>query len=290
MGAKFPKAAKHKNRQRKGIMRIEILVAIMVALASSPAISNAQPNDFKQAIAAHGAKPGGELASAPKIRADGELYSLHGKIQQASETPSFLASLSPSEENELLASALRRSRGMGESTDYFAVVVPKQLQKYYFDNAKIGGGFDLIGRYTSNTKYKTVSGREMQAPVFEAVYLDLWSKRQPQAQAALQKTAATAASTYEKCIDDAAGAMPDMIECSNKESARQDARLNAAYKTAMAATADKDGLRSRQRQWIKERDQECALDKDGGQAAMLTSYDCVATKTANRAAELEAIR
>ncbi|THF67599.1 DUF1311 domain-containing protein [Pseudothauera nasutitermitis] len=130
----------------------------------------------------------------------------------------------------------------------------------------------------------------MQAPVFEAVYLDLWSKRQPQAQAAPQKTAATAASTYEKCIDDAAGAMPDMIECSNKESVRQDARLNAAYKTAMAATADKDGLRSRQRQWIKERDQECALDKDGGQAAMLTSYDCVATKTANRATELEAAR
>ncbi|WP_369326430.1 lysozyme inhibitor LprI family protein [Alcaligenes nematophilus] len=267
--------------------------AIMMAavFALSPAISSAQADAFRQAISARGAKAGGELASAPKIRADGELYYLHGKIQQAGEAPSFLASLSPSEENELLANALRRSRGMGESTDYFAVVIPKQLQKYYFDNAKIGGGFDVIGRYTSNTKYKTVSGREMQAPVFEAVYLDLWAKRQPQAQAqAAPQQTATTAGAYEKCIDAAAGVMPDMIECSNKEAALQDARLNAAYKAAMTAIADKDGLRTKQRQWIKDRDRECALDKDGGQAAMLTSYDCVATKTAQRAAELEAIR
>lgn len=264
-----------------------IITATVITLA--PAVSSAQADAFRQAISTHGAKAGGELASAPKIRADGEIYYLHGKIQQASENPSFLANLSPSEENELLAGALRKSRGMGESTDYFAVAIPKQLQKYYFDNAKIGGGFDLIGRYTSNTKYKTVSGREMQAPVFEAVYLDLWSKRQPQAQAAPQQTSTTA-SAYEKCIDAAAGAMPDMIGCSNKEATLQDARLNVAYKAAMAAIADKDGLRAKQRQWIKARDRECALDKDGGQAAALTSYDCVATKTAQRAAELEAIR
>ena len=63
---------------------------------------------------------------------------------------------------------------MGESTDYFAVVIPKQLEKYYFDNAKVEGGFDLVGRYTSNAKYTTVSGTEKQAPVFEAVYFVLW--------------------------------------------------------------------------------------------------------------------
>ncbi|WP_205185148.1 lysozyme inhibitor LprI family protein [Burkholderia sp. LMG 13014] len=266
-------------------MRVTTSIAAIVmsaVITLAPAISSAQTDAFRQAISTHGAKAGGELASAPKIRADGELYYLHGKIQQASESPSFLANLSPSEENEPLAVVLRKSRGMGESTDYFAVAIPKQLQKYYFDNAKIGGGFDLIGRYTSNTKYKTVSGREMQAPVFEAVYLDLWSKRQPKA--------ARNAGLYEKCIDEAAESMPALIGCSNAEAARQDARLNTAYKAAMAAISDKDGLRAKQRQWIKARDQECAIDEDGGQAAVLTSSDCVATMTAQRAAELEAVR
>ena len=274
-------------------MRVTTSIAAIVMAAVitlTPVISSAQTDAFRQAISTHGAKAGGELASAPKIRADGELYYLHGKIQQASESPSFLANLSPSEENELLAVVLRKSRGMGESTDYFAVAIPKQLQKYYFDNAKIGGGFDLIGRYTSNTKYKTVSGREMQAPVFEAVYLDVWSKRQPKAQAIPQPMAARNAGLYEKCIDEAAESMPALIGCSNAEAARQDARLNTAYKAAMAAISDKDGLRAKQRQWIKARDQECAIDEDGGQAAVLTSSDCVATMTAQRAAELEAVR
>ena len=59
-------------------------------------------------------------------------------------------------------------------TDYFAVTIPKSLQKYYFDNAKIDGGFDVVGRYVSNTKYKTVAGQEKAAPVFEAVYFVIW--------------------------------------------------------------------------------------------------------------------
>jgi len=63
---------------------------------------------------------------------------------------------------------------MGESTNYFAVVIPDQLQKYYFNGAKIEGGFDLVGRYVSNTKYKTVAGQEKSAPVFEAIYLVFW--------------------------------------------------------------------------------------------------------------------
>lgn len=129
---------------------------------------------IKEAAIAHNAKPGGALASAPKIKPDGGMYYLHGKIKMAGEEPQFLAALSSTKENELLAGALRRSRGMGESTDYFAVTVPKSLQKYYFDNAKIDGGFDVVGRYVSNTKYKTVAGQEKAAPVFEAVYFVMW--------------------------------------------------------------------------------------------------------------------
>lgn len=136
--------------------------------------SGVKQTGVKEAAVAHNAKPGGALASAPKIKPDGGMYYLHGKIKMAGEEPQFLAALSSSKENELLAGALRKSRGMGESTDYFAVTVPKSLQKYYFDNAKIDGGFDVVGRYVSNTKYKTVAGQEKAAPVFEAVYFVMW--------------------------------------------------------------------------------------------------------------------
>ncbi len=133
-----------------------------------------KPGNLKEAAIVYNAEHGGSLASAPKIRPDGAMYYMNGKIKMAGDRPEFLAALSSSQDNELLANALRRSRGMGESTDYFAVVIPNQLQKYYFDGAKIEGGFDLVGRYVSNTKYKTVAGQEKTAPVFEAVYFVLW--------------------------------------------------------------------------------------------------------------------
>lgn len=133
-----------------------------------------KPQNFGEVAIAHNAKHGGDLASAPKIKPDGGMYYMHGKIKMAGDEPQFLAALSSSKENELLANTLRRSRGMGESTDYFAVTIPKSLQKYYTDNAKINGGFDVIGRYVSNTKYKTVAGQEKAAPVFEAVYFVVW--------------------------------------------------------------------------------------------------------------------
>lgn len=133
-----------------------------------------KPANLKEAAIAYNAEHGGALASAPKIKPDGGLYYMNGKIKMAGDRPEFLAALSSSQDNELLANALRRSRGMGESTNYFAVVIPDQLQKYYFNGAKIEGGFDLVGRYVSNTKYKTVAGQEKSAPVFEAIYLVFW--------------------------------------------------------------------------------------------------------------------
>ncbi|QBH20823.1 hypothetical protein EYC51_15745 [Alcaligenes faecalis] len=132
------------------------------------------PENLGEAVIYYEAEHGGQLASAPKIKPDGGMYYVHGKIKMAGESPEFLAALSSSKDNELLANALRRSRGLGESTDYFAVVIPDQLQNYYFDKAKIEGGFDLVGRYVSNTKYTTVSGQEKSAPVFEAVYFKVW--------------------------------------------------------------------------------------------------------------------
>jgi len=131
-----------------------------------------KPTNIHQAAIAFSAENGYDLAKSPKIRPDGKLYALIGKITIADEKPEFVAHLSLGKDNDLVAKALNRS---GEiETTYFSVKVPKSLQNYYFDQARIGGGFDIVGRYISNFRYKTVSGQENTAPVFEAQYFVFW--------------------------------------------------------------------------------------------------------------------
>ncbi len=60
------------------------------------------------------------------------------------------------------------------STDYYFVRIPQALQADYFADAKIGGGFTLVGRYVSNLSYKTVGGQTLSMPVFEALYWRSW--------------------------------------------------------------------------------------------------------------------
>jgi len=101
--------------------------------------------------------------------------------------------------------------------------------------------------------------------------------------------------------------MPAMIECSATEAKRRDARLNAAYKSAMNRVANKTDLRNKQRVWIKARDKACKrceeydnpddcpdIEDDnfigGGQAGWLNHYGCVSEKTSQRVTELEAMK
>jgi len=148
--------------------------AALAAREAAMRAKTAKPENLREAAIFYNAEHGGSLASAPKIKPDDGMYYMHGKIKFAGEEPEFFAALSSSQENELLASVFRRSRGMGESTDYFGVIIPKDLEKYYFSNAKVEGGFDLVGRYVLNTTYETVSGQKKSAPVFEAIYFVVW--------------------------------------------------------------------------------------------------------------------
>ena len=168
--AEVKKIASRQEEERQAVAQQQADAARVAALKAG----QVKPANLKEAAIVYNAEHGGSLASAPKIKPDGAMYYMNGKIKMAGEKPEFFAAISSSQDNELLANALRRSRGIGESTDYFAVVIPDQLRKYYFDGAKIEGGFDLVGRYVSNTKYKTVAGQEKLAPVFEAVYLVFW--------------------------------------------------------------------------------------------------------------------
>ena len=90
-----------------------------------------------------------------------------------------------------------------------------------------------------------------------------------------------------------------MVKCEKAELARQDRRLNAAYKSVMAnpsrlggvnANPDKDGLRKKlrgaQRAWIGFRDADCAWAADlhaRGPEAELAHATCMVRVTRARA-------
>lgn len=100
--------------------------------------------------------------------------------------------------------------------------------------------------------------------------------------------------SYSRCMESgeaAEGVTAAMAACNNEELAKQDARLNAAYQTAMAARtqAQKASLREAQRAWIKLRDTKCREDLSGGTMDILIEGGCILDMTAKRADELAAM-
>lgn len=252
------------------------LTAFSHVFASEPLKEKSR---YSSAIEAYAAEPGGNLPGSPKIRPDGMVYFLSGKIQFTSETePSFLATLSPSQENELLASALKRARGMVDTPEYFAVIIPDSLKNYYFDNATIGGGFDVIGHYVSNTSYETVLGQKKKAPVFEAVYFDLWSKRQ-----------VGKIDIYKLCMENAADQVSLQMDCAVSELEKQKARLDSAYKAALERSKAKEPLKVSQSNWLKQRQKDCTPDEgdDDGRLGAVNEMLCEIEMNSARSAELE---
>ncbi|AZF39285.1 protein of unknown function DUF1311 [Pseudomonas sp. R4-39-08] len=96
--------------------------------------------------------------------------------------------------------------------------------------------------------------------------------------------------TLKKCMD-GANTTAEMVGCNVKEAKVQDARLNKAYKTALAAQEGnrKDQLQDLQRLWIKYRDANCAFagSATGGTIDQVNGSGCVLDMTQTRAQELE---
>jgi uncharacterized protein YecT (DUF1311 family) len=97
---------------------------------------------------------------------------------------------------------------------------------------------------------------------------------------------------YARCLatgDAAKGVTPAMAGCVNEELRKQDARLNAAYASAMKALSPQAQakLRAEQRAWIKRRDASCEKGLSGGTLDMIERPSCHLDMTAKRAAELE---
>lgn len=105
---------------------------------------------------------------------------------------------------------------------------------------------------------------------------------------ASQAVASGYSKTFDACMAKSNGVTVDMLDCLGSETGRQDARLNANYRSAMKSlSAEKQReLVAAERAWIKERDSKCALDTNGGTAAQVNSASCVLDQTAQRAKEL----
>lgn len=100
---------------------------------------------------------------------------------------------------------------------------------------------------------------------------------------------------YDACAKAADGVMPDLIQCTQEEHARQDARLNQAYRMVMTrlSASRRTTLRTSQRAWIRERDRFCQRawnDAGGGQAADLEQSSCLLRQTVARTMWLERYR
>jgi uncharacterized protein YecT (DUF1311 family) len=87
----------------------------------------------------------------------------------------------------------------------------------------------------------------------------------------------------------------DMNICADRDYARADAALNAAYRGAMARLDDggKARLKEAERAWIATRDRACqaaTADTVGGSIHPLDLAGCLTEKTRARTRELDAVR
>lgn len=130
---------------------------------------------FEEAVAAYDAENGISLASAPKIRPDGKIYFLTGSIDSTDKkAPSFTA-LANNGAASVIQGLLMGS-GAGESK-YFYVRLQKSMEAKYYELAKIGIGFDFVGKYAYNMDYKTILGQTKSMPVFDAIYFEIWNQK-----------------------------------------------------------------------------------------------------------------
>jgi hypothetical protein len=128
---------------------------------------------FEQATIIYDAKDGNGLPSKPLLRPTGKSYILTGTIDTPAKNEASFAALA----NNGMVNTIRQvamSESAGEPR-YFYVHIPKRLEDKFYESAKVGLGFNLIGSYRENREYPTIAGQTKLAPVFEAEYIEFWS-------------------------------------------------------------------------------------------------------------------
>ncbi len=98
--------------------------------------------------------------------------------------------------------------------------------------------------------------------------------------------------SYRDCLDKAGGVTPEMQACIGREYAYHDDKLNRVYRRLRATLPKEaaDALRDEQRAWLKRMEADCIWnDKEEGQAGRIRANACRVRRTAERAAELDAM-
>lgn len=127
---------------------------------------------ISDAITVYGAEDGTALGSAPKIRPDGKIYYLSGIIDKPDKKlPSFVALVNNIEENRL---RFTYPQYVSNEPKYFYVRLQKSLEEKYYNLAKVGSGFNLVGKYIDNMDYQTVQGEKKSMPIFDVFYFSFY--------------------------------------------------------------------------------------------------------------------
>jgi uncharacterized protein YecT (DUF1311 family) len=98
---------------------------------------------------------------------------------------------------------------------------------------------------------------------------------------------------YRRCMDTSGGVTSNMRDCSETESLRLDARLNAVYRDAMSrlpTPAARNRLRALERRWVATRYRDCernARSERGGTLWLIMMDGCGLDEDVRRIAWLE---
>ena len=155
--------------------------------------------------------------------------------------------------------------------------------------------FKEISRQVNQAESDDATARRLQAALESAGTADSSATpSSPQTGAGPVSREQGYSASYHRCMESgeaADGVTGAMAECNSAELSKQDARLNQAYKAAMAVRteAQKASLRDAQRAWIKLRDTRCREDVGGGTMDVLIEGGCHLEMTFERANELAAM-
>lgn len=130
-----------------------------------------KPLDISDLVAVSGALDGTSLPGSPKIKADGKRYALIGVIEIARTANNIVARQSDGPIPEVV----RRVLGSAATTpNYFQLNVPPSMQSAFEENARIGKGLMVVGKYVDNFQFKTLAGQTRTMPVFQIDRLYWW--------------------------------------------------------------------------------------------------------------------
>ncbi|MBJ9951481.1 MULTISPECIES: lysozyme inhibitor LprI family protein [unclassified Acinetobacter] len=95
---------------------------------------------------------------------------------------------------------------------------------------------------------------------------------------------------YVKCMNSAGTGSTSLANCMQSEFSKQDDRLKSLFKQTLALYSDKEkkAQKKYQKQWLKQRSQQCDKDqKSVSDDYKMKYYNCALKQTVNRANSLE---